>query len=110
MFEDPAMNEFFGEVKQEPTAKRRRPEETNKENRLGSYRAKGGKTEELVSTLARLAIKQEEELQVLKQDHSFMLFMKPGKDTVLTFLFQTATLFRKKQEESPTWGTDFQPL
>ena len=60
--------------------------------------------------LARLAIKQEEELQVLKQDHSFMLFMKPGKDTVLTFLFQTATLFRKKQEESPTWGTDFQPL
>ena len=107
MFEDPAMNEFFGEVKQEPTAKRRRPEENNK---FGPQRAKGGNTEELVTTLARLAIKQEEELQVLKQDHSFMLFMRPGKDTVLTFLFQTATLFKKKQEESPTWGADFQPL
>ena len=49
MFEDPAMNEFFGEVKQEPTAKRRRPEESNKENnKFGSQRGKGGKTEELV--------------------------------------------------------------
>ena len=110
MFEDSAMNEFFGEVKQEPTAKRRRPEEHNKENKFEPQRTKGGKNEELVSTLARLAIKQEEEIQVLKQDHSFMLFMRPGKDTVLAFLFQTATLFKKKQEESPTWGADFQPL
>ena len=111
MFEDQAMNEFFGEVKEEPTAKRRRPVENNKENnRFGPQKAKTRQSEELVSTLTRLVIKQEEELQVLKQDHSFMLFMRPGKDTVLTFLFQTASLFKKKQEESPTWGADFQPL
>ncbi|CAE7208423.1 unnamed protein product [Symbiodinium sp. CCMP2592] len=87
MFEDPDMNEFFGEVKQEPTAKRRRPEETSGKSQL---QAAGGRKDELVITLARLAIKQEEELQVLKQDHSFMLFMRPGKDSILHYLFQTA--------------------
>ncbi|CAE7374534.1 unnamed protein product [Symbiodinium sp. CCMP2592] len=86
MFADPAMNEFFGEVLQEPTTKRRRPEE-NKEHRQCGRR-----------------------IQVLKQDHSFMLLMRPGKDTALTFLYQTATLYKKKQEESPTWGAEFQPL
>ncbi|CAE7356543.1 unnamed protein product [Symbiodinium sp. CCMP2456] len=101
MLADPDLNEFFGEVSQEQSLKRRRPTEDSKGQGKGqAQKNKEGKNDELVTTLARLALRQEEELQVLKQDHSFMMFMKPGK---------TATLFKKKQAESPTWGTGFQP-
>ncbi|CAE7627910.1 PKAR [Symbiodinium sp. CCMP2456] len=79
MLADPDLNEFFGEVSQEQSLKRRRPAEDSKGQGKGqAQKNKGGKNDELVTTLARLALRQEEELQVLKQDHSFMMFMKPG--------------------------------
>ncbi|CAE7239424.1 unnamed protein product [Symbiodinium sp. CCMP2456] len=110
MLADPDLNEFFGEVSQEQSLKRRRPTEDNKGQGKGqATKYKAGKNDELVTTLARLALRQEEELQVLKQDHSFMMFMKPGRDSILHYLYQTATLFKKKQAESPTWGVGFQP-
>ena len=45
MFEDPAMNEFFGEVKQEPTAKRRRPEEQQGEQQVRVAKRQGGQNQ-----------------------------------------------------------------
>ena len=106
MLHDADLNESFGEVKQEPSQqsqKRRRPAE---ENQQPGYRPRGNKIDELITTLARLALRQEEEIQVLKQDHSYMMFMRPGKDSILHYLFQTAA---QKQAESPTWGICFQP-
>ena len=46
---------------------------------------------------------------MLKQDHSLILFMRAGTDSVLNLLYCTATLYRKKQAETPTWGEQFQP-
>lgn len=107
---DDALSEFFGEVKSEQEGKankRRRPEEGHHRRMSRSNNSRS--EDSLLVSLARLTLRQEEELLVLKQDHSLILFMRPGKDSVLSFLFQTATLYKQKMKETPTWGVNFQP-
>ena len=103
------MREFFGEVKQETSNKRRRPAEQHQRARATPGSKTQQPTDGLVTSLARLVLKQEEELQVLKQDHSLIMFMRAGSDSVLNLLYCTATLYRQKQAASPTWGAQFQP-
>ncbi|CAE6969563.1 unnamed protein product, partial [Symbiodinium sp. CCMP2456] len=107
---DDALSEFFGEVKSEQEGKankRRRPEEGPQRRTSRSHNSQS--EDSLLVSLARLTLRQEEELLVLKQDHSLILFMRPGKDSVLNFLFQTASLYKQKMKETPTWGVNFQP-
>ena len=107
--EEDALREFFGEVKQETSNKRRRPAEQHQRARATPGSKAQQPTDGLVTSLARLVLKQEEELQVLKQDHSLIMFMRAGSDSVLNLLYCTATLYRQKQAASPTWGAQFQP-
>ncbi|CAE7234626.1 unnamed protein product, partial [Symbiodinium sp. KB8] len=110
---DQELDEFFGEVKskQGKAQKRRRPEEGR--TTFGPQHRDQGhgerKEDSLLVSLARLALKQEEELLVLKQDYSLILFLKAGSNSVLPFLYQAATLYKAKQKESPTWSVNFQP-
>ena len=113
---DQELDEFFGEVKvkQEGNAhKRRRPEESRNtfgpKDRDKDQGPKEKREDSLLVSLARLALKQEEELLVLKQDFSLILFLKAGSNSVLPFLYQAATLYKAKQKESPTWSVNFQP-
>eukprot|EP00439_Symbiodinium_sp_Y106_P052892 s6280_g7.t1 len=106
--ENDALSEFFGEVKQESSHKRRRPTE-QPQRAKSSFGPQPQPPADGLVTSAKLVLKQEEELQVLKQDHSLILFMKAGTDSVLNLLYCTATLYRKKQAETPTWGEQFQP-
>ena len=113
---DQELDEFFGEVKvkQEGNAhKRRRPEESRNsfgpKDRDKDQGPREKREDSLLVSLARLALKQEEELLVLKQDFSLILFLKAGSNSVLPFLYQAATLYKAKQKESPTWSVSFQP-
>ena len=104
-----ALSEFFGEVKQETSNKRRRPTEQPQRARAQFGPKSQQPADGLVTSLAKLVLKQEEELQVLKQDHSLIMFMRAGSDSVLNLLYCMATLYRQKQAASPTWGEQFQP-
>ncbi|CAE7485339.1 unnamed protein product, partial [Symbiodinium sp. CCMP2456] len=64
----------------------------------------------LVFTLAKTVLKQQEELRVLRQDTAFILFMRPGQDSILHHLYSTAVAFKTKQEADPTWQLGQQPL
>ena len=46
----------------------------------------------LLTTLARAVLRQQEELRVLRQDTSFILFMKPGEDGVMNVLYKAALI------------------
>ena len=64
----------------------------------------------LVFTLAKAVLKQQEELQVLRQDSAFILFMKPGETSVMSHLYQTALNFKTKLEADPQWKVGQLPL
>ena len=104
--EGDALSEFFGEVS---SHKRRRPAEQPQRARQQFGPKQQPPADGLVTSLARLVLKQEEVLQVLKQDHSPIMFMRAGTDSVLNLLYCTATLYRKKQADTDTWGEQFQP-
>ena len=61
-------------------------------------------------TLAKAVLKQQEELQVLRQDSAFILFMKPGETSVMSHLYQTALNFKTKLEADPQWKVGQLPL
>ena len=58
----------------------------------------------LVYSLARLVIRQEEEIKLLQQDTSMVLWLNSGGDSILHHLYTTAVEFKKKQQNEPTWG------
>ncbi|CAE7251454.1 unnamed protein product, partial [Symbiodinium sp. CCMP2456] len=64
----------------------------------------------LVFSLAKQVLKQQEELRILRQDTAFVLFLKPGQDSIMHHLFQAATAFRAKQEAEPQWQMGQMPL
>ncbi|CAE7192843.1 MCAT [Symbiodinium sp. CCMP2592] len=64
----------------------------------------------LLFTLARTVLKQQEELQVLRQDTSYILFLKAGEYSALSHLYQTAVKFKKQQEADPGWKLGHVPL
>ncbi|CAE7723169.1 MCAT, partial [Symbiodinium necroappetens] len=64
----------------------------------------------LVPTLARLAIKLDEEIRVLKQNTGIVLWMKPGADSVLPHLYNTAVEFKKQQKDNPKFSLAHVPL
>ncbi|CAE7618384.1 ML1 [Symbiodinium sp. CCMP2592] len=90
------LEDFFGEVKAEgqATNKRRKPEPDR------SYRPTGqlGRADPLVLSLARAVVRQEEELKVLKQDHSIVMWLRPGEYGILHHLYVTAKAFKQKQQ------------
>ena len=86
---------------QQPNKRRRPP--------AGSFRQEPQQPD-LLLTLARQVVKQEEEIKLLKQDHSLVLFFRPGEHTMLGFLYKTAKEFKAKQEANPQWTPGQQPL
>ena len=62
----------------------------------------------LLFTLAKTVLKQQEELQVLRQDTAFILFMKPGEHSEMSH--KTAINFKTKQEAEPDWKLGQLPL
>ncbi|CAE7234951.1 unnamed protein product, partial [Symbiodinium sp. CCMP2456] len=71
---------------------------------------RGQDRDPLVFALAKTVLKQQEELRVLRQDTAFIMFMKPGQDSILHHLYSTAVAFKAKQEADPTWQLGQQPL
>ncbi|CAE7728748.1 unnamed protein product [Symbiodinium sp. CCMP2592] len=102
------LEDFFGEVKAEgqATNKRRKPEPDR------PFRSSGqlGRADPLVLSLARAVVRQEEELKVLKQDHSIVMWLRPGEYGILHHLYVTAKAFKQKQQENPMWAPGQQPL
>ncbi|OLP93673.1 LINE-1 retrotransposable element ORF2 protein [Symbiodinium microadriaticum] len=64
----------------------------------------------LLLSVARLALRHEEELKLLQQDTSLVLWFSPGSDSILGHLYQTAVAFKKRQQDEPTWGLAHVPL
>ncbi|CAE7523074.1 MCAT, partial [Symbiodinium sp. CCMP2456] len=52
----------------------------------------------------------QEELRILRQDTAFILFLKPGQDSIMHHLYQTAVTFKAKQEAEPQWQLGQMPL
>ncbi|CAE7350820.1 MCAT [Symbiodinium microadriaticum] len=71
---------------------------------------KGRDNGSLVPTLARLAIKMDEEIRVLKQNTGIVMWMKPGADSVLPHLYNTAVEFKKQQKDNPKFSLAHVPL
>ncbi|CAE7040662.1 MCAT [Symbiodinium sp. CCMP2592] len=61
-------------------------------------------------SLARVVLQQEQEINLLKQDTSLVLWFSPGGDSILGHLYRTALEFKKKQAAEPTWGMAHMPL
>ena len=83
--------------------KRRRPA-------LGQSRDDMPAHPSLVVSLAKQVIRQEEEIKLLKQDHSLIFFLRPGENSMINHLFQTAKSFKAKQAANPQWAPGQQPL
>ncbi|CAE7432271.1 unnamed protein product [Symbiodinium sp. CCMP2592] len=64
----------------------------------------------LIYSLARVVLQQEQEINLLKQDTSLVLWFSPGGDSILGHLYRTALEFKKKQAAEPTWGMAHMPL
>ncbi|CAE7254236.1 unnamed protein product, partial [Symbiodinium sp. CCMP2592] len=103
------LEDFFGEVKAEgqATNKRRKPEHPDR-----PFRPSGpsGRADPLILSLARAVVRQEEELKVLKQDPSIVMWLRPGEYGILHHLYVTARAFKQKQQENPMWAPGQQPL
>ena len=69
----------------------------------GNYRSPQRRAP-LVYSLARLVIRQEEEIKLLQQDTSMVLWLNSGGGSILHHLYTTAVEFKKKQQSEPTWG------
>eukprot|EP00439_Symbiodinium_sp_Y106_P021967 s2239_g2.t1 len=114
--EDDELARFFGTVQRganqqtpspledQTSNKRRRPPVTGfrqgyQQPGNQQYRDPG-----LVTILAKHVLELEEEIKVLKQDHSLIFFLRPGDHNILHHLFQMAKAFQAKQQSNPTWA------
>ncbi|CAE7400543.1 unnamed protein product [Symbiodinium sp. CCMP2456] len=108
------MEEFWGSL-QTPSSllqsnKRRRPP-TNGFRQDNPYQPQQFQAQpDLLVTLARQVVRQDEEIKLLKQDHSLILFLRPGEHSILGHLFKTAKEFKAKQAANPQWTPGFIPL
>ncbi|CAE7805071.1 unnamed protein product, partial [Symbiodinium sp. CCMP2592] len=135
---DPDMMDFFGEYQEmeempgpmQPTHAPRNPFVTpNKRRRdpfgtsrptpspfrpphyqQGPHPPRAPHRDPLLFTLAKTVLKQQEELQVLRQDTSYILFLRAGEHSVLSHLYQTAVKFKQQQEADPGWKLGHVPL
>ena len=100
------------EVKLEGGAsKRRRPQQGRYESREQfQFQGQEPRGSSLLISLARQAVRQEEELKILRQDHALIYFMKPGEHTMLGHLYRTAQQFLQKQSKNPHWASGQHPL
>ncbi|CAE7686084.1 unnamed protein product [Symbiodinium sp. CCMP2456] len=64
----------------------------------------------LLHTLTKTVLRQQEELRLLRQDTAFIIFLKPGQDSIMHHLYQVAVQFKAKQEAEPTWSLGQFPL
>ncbi|CAE7559249.1 unnamed protein product, partial [Symbiodinium sp. KB8] len=100
------LEEFFGTVGP-PVAhnKRRRSVDHQQMMQPRSSRSHSH-NDDLVFTLAKVVVRQEEELKILKQDHSIVMWMKPGEASILHHLYQVAKAYKQKLQENPMWSPD----
>ena len=92
-------------------SKRRRPQPGRHESREQlQFQGQEPRGSSLLISLAKQAVRQEEELKILRQDHALIYFMKPGEHTMLSHLYRTAQQFLKKQNENPHWTPGQHPL
>ncbi|CAE7319892.1 unnamed protein product [Symbiodinium microadriaticum] len=96
------LEEFFGTVKPQvmQNKRRRSVEQPMLHPRNPRH------SDDLVLTLAKVVVRQEEELKILKQDHSIVMWMKPGEASILNHLFQVAKAYKQKLQENPMWSPD----
>ena len=91
------LDEFFGSVRTNNQGvlsnKRRRPPP--------GITKKHHPQPDLLFTLARQVVRQEEEIKLLKQDHSIVMFLRPGEYSMLGHLFQTAKAFKAVPGQQP---------
>ncbi|CAE7475779.1 unnamed protein product [Symbiodinium sp. CCMP2456] len=64
----------------------------------------------LLHTLTKTVLRQQEELRILRQDTAFIIFLKPGQDSIMHHLYQVAVQFKARQEAEPTWSLGQFPL
>ena len=124
MYADEQILRFFGTVNnthakeeqeaspaQEPN--KRQLQEAAKQNsrtQKGRVGNKDEKIEELTKRTAFLVVRQEEELKVLKQDYSIVLWFRPGPQSILHFMFQQAKQWKSQFENQMTEQDKFVPL
>ncbi|CAE7679495.1 unnamed protein product [Symbiodinium microadriaticum] len=99
------LDEFFGSLKQ-PAAQNKRRRSVDQQ--LVHPRNHHG-SDNLVLTLAKVVVRQEEEIKILKQDHSIVMWMKPGEESILHHLYQVAKAYKQKLQENPQWSPDRKP-
>ncbi|OLQ09208.1 Repetitive proline-rich cell wall protein 2 [Symbiodinium microadriaticum] len=104
------LEEFFGGLPKQGVSrslelpnKRRRPALGQPRDDLPSHPS-------LLVSLAKQVVRQEEEIKLLKQDHALVFFLRPGENSMINHLFQTAKTFKAKQAANPQWAPGQQPL
>ncbi|CAE7341282.1 unnamed protein product, partial [Symbiodinium microadriaticum] len=104
------LEEFFGGLPKQGVSrslelpnKRRRPALGQPRDELPSHPS-------LLVSLAKQVVRQEEEIKLLKQDHALVFFLRPGENSMINHLFQTAKTFKAKQAANPQWAPGQQPL
>ena len=56
-------------------------------------------SEEIITLLARMALRAEEETTVLKQDYSLVLSSRPGKNSILHLMYNTAYKWKEEMQK-----------
>ncbi|CAE7328875.1 unnamed protein product [Symbiodinium sp. CCMP2592] len=75
----------------------------------GQGKGKGkasSQTTALVRAMGRLIIRQETQLQVLKQNSAWMVYLKPGASGPIPVLFQAAEKYKEQAAKEKGWMTD----
>ena len=81
-------------------AKRHKPE--NKDHsRKGNKPANKPSYDDLVAMVARLALRTEESLQQLLQDHQFILHLQPGQGSMLPLMLATTQSWHNSSKDTP---------
>ena len=76
-------------------------QQASETGKLGATRESGRQphhSEALLLALAKAVVRQDEELKTLKQDHSIVMWMKPGEYGGLHCLYNTAKAFKQKHK------------
>ena len=70
-------------------------------NRRGGKPTNEG-SEDILVTLDKMALRAEDETKMLKQDYSLVLFLKPGQNSILHLMHNTATKWKEEMKARPS--------
>ena len=81
-------------------AKRHKPEHKD-HSKKGNKPANKPSYDDLVAMVARLALRTEESLQQLLQDHQFILHLQPGQGSMLPLMLATTQTWHNSSKDTP---------